>query len=227
MTLPQIAEYVAEKKGRQFDIPFRKQLEDAAINWWATLITDTLSKSPAKKVYYLQSILMELVKVKSQDEEDKCDPDECEEDLEDCICNDILRTNLKVPNSLKISTHPYDYVGALSGADGFGWTTFGWLRANQHSPLTGKKPKWTYINDYIYIFNDKSIKNLRIEGIFSDPRELIGFKCPNQTEPCYTKDSNFPADNKIIQQIIQYLLQVDLNQNLYQEKTEIKENKNV
>lgn len=235
-SLPSIAEYLAERAGRQNDFPFRKQMEDAAVNWRATLVTNSLAKNPAQKSFYMQSILMPLAKVSKQDNEDADGCDTCVdteditnfcEELKDCGCEDVFRTKDKVPDTLRISLNPFDYVGSPGGAKAFGWTTFGSEVFKASNPIVGKLPRYTLLNDYIYIFREKNLLDLRIEGVFADPRDLYGLKCANQTEPCYTKTSDFPVDGRMKQQIIQYVLSVDLHIPSNKEEIEVKADKDV
>lgn len=218
MTISSIAELLAERAGRQFEIPFQKEIEDMIVYWRARLLKDTLTKSPNMKKYYLQSILDPLVEVSKE---------ECEV-LADCGCNDVLRSTHKIPNSIRISPNPYDYVGSEEGAYPYAWTTFGSERFFTYNPYTGKNPRWTLLNNYIYIFRDRNIKNLRVEGVFSDPRELGNFTCPGSTDkPCYSATTDFNADDALIQLIVDSILSKELAIQVKQDDVEITSDKNV
>jgi hypothetical protein len=225
MKLRRTAEFLAERASRQHDIPFVKQMEDAIVFWRSRLLTDQIERNPNKKAYYRQAILLELKDVAKQDKEDKCA--DLVEELCECGCESIKRTELTIPQVLKVGVNPYDYVGSPGGVHPFGYTTFGTEIFRMKSKYTGKKPRYTLVNDYIYVFNEENLTELRIEDVFGDPRQLYGLKCPGQTEPCYTASSDFPIDEKMSQQVIEYIMKNELRMVVQEEKTEIKADSNV
>jgi hypothetical protein len=225
MTLRAIGEFLAERASRQFDIPFIRQMEDSAVFWRARLLTDTIERNPSKKAFFSQAILLELKDVDREDREEECAV-ECEE-LEECGCESIKRTLQKVPHSLKVGVNPFDYVGSPGGAHAFSYTTFGSEKYKLRAEINAKKPRYTFINDYIYVFNEPNLEELRVESVFGDPRQLYDYKCPGQNTPCYTATSDFPVDEKTIQMIIEYIMKTELRIPVVEEKTEIKADQNV
>lgn len=217
MQLRQIAELIAERAGRQFEIPFRKEVEDMVVYSRAKLLKDSLSKNPAMKKYYMSSILVKLIEVNKE---------ECEE-LAECGCGNVLRTDL-IPDSIKISPNPFDYVGSEGGVDAYAWTTFGAEKYFTKNPYTAKLARWTLLNNRIYIFREKNITAIRIEGVFSDPRELAQFTCPlSDNAPCYSASQDFPADEALLQQIVDMILSKELAREPKQDDVEIYADRNV
>ncbi len=94
------------------------------------------------------------------------------------------------------------------------------------SPVTGKQQRHTLLNEYIYIFNDKNLKQLRIEGLFNDPRKLKDFKCPGTNEACYSDNKDFPIDEATLQIVIQAIMTIELRIPI-EEKIEVKADSNV
>lgn len=216
MTLPAIAEQIAERKKRQFDVPFKKQMEDLAVIYRSRFITNSLSKNPALKKYYAQAIIEDLEEVNK---------DECDE-LADCNCENVLRTKREIPQSIRVGTNPYDYVGSPGGMQPFGWTTFSSERYYTSNRFTATLPRYTKLNNRIYIFNEKNIQKVRIEDVFDDPRELANFSCSSvEFKPCYTNSSDFITDNAMAQLVIEAIVE-KLNGDKEPE-IEIKTDKNV
>lgn len=218
MTLPAIAEQLAERVGRQFDVPFKEQLKDLAVIYRSRFLSNSLSKNPSLKKYYSQSIIADLEEV---------NPDECDE-LDGIDCNNILRTVEQIPESLRIGPNPYDYVGSPGGMQPFGWTTFSSERFYIHNKYTKALPRYTKLNGRIYVFNEKNLEKLRIEDVFDDPRKLATFSCSNvENIPCYSDTTDFIADNAVAQLIIEEILVKALRFNPQDEKIEIKADQNV
>lgn len=218
MTLLKIAELIAERGGRQFEIPFRKEVEDMIVYWRARILKDTLERKMSLKKYYMQSILDELEEVNKE---------ECEE-LGECGCENVLRTKHEIPQTIRASPNPYDYIGSEGGYYGYAWTTFGAEKFFGHNKYTKSNPRWTLLNNRIYIFRDKNIKNVRIEGVFSDPRTLGVFMCPGSTKsPCYSATSDFNADDAMIQLIVTGILATEFRQKPKEDNIEITSDKNV
>ncbi len=222
MTLLQIAELISERAGRQFDTAFNMEMQDLVVAHRARYITNKVQKNPTLGNYYVQSAIVDLKEVGK---------DECE-GLAECNCENVLVTvdedgnPKKIPRPIVFGTHPFNYVGSPTGVQPFGWTTFGTEKYLAASPITGKKQRHTYLNEYIYVFNDRNLDKLRFEGIYADPRVLGGFKCNDGSKPCYSESLDFPIDDELIEPIINQIVNSILNRNV-EEKQEIKVGQNV
>lgn len=191
MNLIAISELLAERGGRLFDNPFQKELQDLIILYRARYIANRIEKKKFTRLGYTQSFLVPIVEVNRE---------ECQE-LPECLCEAAFKTTKKIPLPITDGTTLFDYVGAPGGFKSFGWTTFGNEILLRNSPITGKFPRYAYVNQYIYAFNAPNDENLRIEGVFGDPRLLSEFTCDGST-PCYTSSSDFPVDEQMLQLII-------------------------
>ncbi len=217
-TLKDIGELLAERAGRQLDIPFQKELQDLVIFKRARFLTNSLEKRPANKRFYLQAFDVAIERIDTTDE--------CSEDLPEG-CDIAFRTIEEIPSPLKIGVHPFSYVGAPGGHKAYGWTTFGQESLFRHLPATGKLPRHTFINNKIYIFNDPNSEKIRVEGIFGDPRDLVKFmKCGTQ-KPCFSETENFPIDEATLELVIQDILMKELRIIPREEDIEVKVDKNV
>lgn len=218
MTLSQITEILAERVGRQFDVPFMKELEELVVAHRARILTNSLQKNPAQKKYYSSFIIVDLEVV---------DKDECPE-IEECGCESVLRTVSKLPISLKVGNNPFDYFGSPGGVNPFGWTTFSQEAYFKHNKYTKNRTRYTLLNDYGYVFNDKNIEKIRVEDVFADPRKLANFTCSTSDNiPCYDSTTEFLQDEAVAQLVIQSILSQDLRLVPLEEKIEVKTDKNV
>lgn len=218
MTLETIAEILAERVGRQFDIPFTQEVKELIVMHRARILTNSLNKNPSLKKYYSQSIILELEEV---------DKDECDEVIT-CSCGSVLRTVKEIPEVLKVGVNPYDYFGSPGGAQAYGWTTFASEQYLATSTYTGRRIRYTRLNNRGYVFNDKNVKKIRIEDVFADPRKLANFSCSALEDiPCYSETSDFIADEAVAQLVIESILSKELRLIPQEEKIEIKTDKNV
>ncbi len=218
MLLSQIAEILAERVGKQLNVPFLLECEDLVVIHYARILTNILSKNPAQKKYYSKFIILNLEEVNK----DECD------DLADCNCENVLKTKQKIPQTLKVGSNIYDYFGSVGGSQAYGWTTFGSEQFIKSSKYIGKRARYTTINDYGYVFNEKGIEKIRIEDVFADPRKLANFSCSSQSFiPCYSATSDFIADEAVAQLVIQSVLSNELRLVPNNEELQIKEDKNV
>lgn len=215
-SLLQIASQLAERAGRKNDITFIKQMKDLTIFKRATILANSLGKNPALDKLYLSYFHVDLKKVDATDE--------CSD--EEIACADkVYKSVVPVPEPLKYGVHPFNYVGAPGGAKAYGWTTFGNEPYYQLDPFTGKFARHTYIDSYIYVFN-KEIDEIRVEGVFGDPRKLAAFKSCNGAKPCWTDEQETAIDERLAELIIKDITG-ELRFNIPDEPVQIKVDKDV
>lgn len=191
-------------------------MKDLVVIKRARFIANSLQKSPAQDSYFLNFFNVSLVEVSSSDE---CDDDpEC--------CDKILRSATKIPVPLRYGVHPFNYVGSPGGAKAYGWTTFGMEAALKAKPLTGTNPRYTYANQYVYVFN-KKIDTIRIEGVFPDPRLLAPFMACDDSKPCFKETDETFVDEQTAELIIDDILMKELRLLPANEKTQVKTDHNV
>ncbi len=218
MTLIQIAEILAERAGQQFNVPFKKEMEDLVVIHRARILTNSLQKNPALKKFYTQAIIVNFEEVNK---------DECE-GLADCNCENILRTVEELPETLRVGVNPFDYFGSSGGFQPFGWTLFGAEQFMSTSKYTGKKARYTIINRHGYVFAEHNIEKGRIEDVWGDPRALAAFSCSSVEHiPCYSTTNDFIADEAVAQLVIESILTKELRLIPEKEEIEIKTDKNV
>jgi hypothetical protein len=214
-SLHQAGSYLAERAGKKTDITFIKQMKDLVVIESARLKANSLSKTPSLASHYIQRFHVPLKKVDSTDE--------CNEEAID-KCEMVYRSVLSIPEPIRFTSNPFPYVGSPDGGHAFGWTTFGTEPKRRVKKLTGKFPRHTYANNYLYIFNIE-IDEIAVEGVFSDPRSVSKFKC-NGT-PCYSDEQEFPIDEQTLKLVYDEIITKHLRLVIPNEKIQIKEDKNV
>lgn len=219
-SLTQGASILAERAGKKNDVSFIKEMKDMIVITSARFKADSLAKKPSFDKYYLQRFNLPL---KPVDAGDECNTDIAE-------CDMVYRSIAKVPQPLRYTVHPFNYVGAPDGSHGYGWTTFGTEPKKKHKKLTAKFPRHTYVDDYIYVFN-KKIDVVGVIAVFSDPREVAKFKCMGEDgvegKPCYSDEQEFPIDEPLMQLVIKEITSTFLRLVPNNEEILIKEDKNV
>lgn len=201
MTIDALAETIAERAGRQFDTATRKAVEGWIIYHRADLLGKLLTRSPQLAGNYARFIILDLEEIGQ---------DECAA-LTGCVCEDAKRTVKKVPLPIKYQTNPFLFVGSAGGAVAYDIT---WSGAEQflcEGIYTGKKTRYAYINDRIYIFNNLNDEKLRIEAPWADPRTLEEYTCsPTENVPCYSKQDDILVDETLISEIVRTILIMEL-----------------
>jgi hypothetical protein len=210
LSLNKVVSILSERAGRTFDIPFQEELKDIYVYWISTIRKQSLERNPRDRRFMLQSFTMELEQVPQV---------ECPVQY-GCA----VRTKEEVPNPLRANGILFDYVGNALFTDPFASTQEEFEQYLSHSPYTGKKIRYSYRDNKLYIYNDRKIKYIGVKGVFEDPRDLDGFKCNNDI--CFSDDTPFPATNDMVQQAISAILKTELRIVSPEDKTEVPTNDN-
>jgi hypothetical protein len=148
---------------------------------------------PEQRRYFLKYITVDLQDV---------DQAECPAVGGDCT---VKRTVSKIPTPLRSTYTLFDYVGDNDRADGYGYATIEQLVwYNKYNKYTNKRPKYEYANGYVYVYNEETLEQVTIGGIWTDQMQLNEFKCDDQ--PCYTDDDQYDIADDIINTMIQDVL---------------------
>lgn len=193
ISLNGIVDLVAAMAGRPFDVPLQEQLKSIVNYKRADWIQKVVDKHPEQRKYFLKDFSAPLTQV---------DEAECPVDIG---CN-ILRTISKIPLPTRTQETLFDYVGDPDKFDAYTYTTpdqVYWMN-NFGSRYTKDRPKYFYVNGYIYIYNDDSLENINVRGLWPDQKQLNQFKCG--TVACYTDDDQYDIPDDIINTMIQDIL---------------------
>lgn len=218
-SLRDIASILAERAGKQRDPVFLRELEDIIVLKRARILANTLSKDTGKARFYLQKFKVKLKKIDLTDE--------CSEKIDPKCSEKAFRSIEKIPHPIVFGAHPFEYVGSIGGYKAYGFTTFGNEQFLQHRPLVGKNARYTYVSEYLYIFNRDS-EEVQIEGVFPDPRKLKRFQsCGDSGKVCWAEEQEGFIEAELAELVIKDTMQNELRLNLPNEAIQVKTDQNV
>ena len=131
--------------------------------------------------------------------------DLCAVDTRDCP---VLRSVLELPKAVDTATNDmYTFVGTLDGIS-FERTTSGASRYMQHSKFTGKKPKYYFIGNYLYVVNPSTnlLKYINVQGVFENTLEAESFKKCGGANCFNSYDFEMPISSTIVDTLVQLVI---------------------
>jgi len=196
ISLNELVQLVADRVGQPFSVPLQEELKVMFNYKLADWMQKIIDKHPEQRKFYLKDITVELEAV---------DRGDCPIDT-DCT---VLRTISKIPTPVRSATALFDYVGDPDKGDGYSYAApeeIYWLA--KYNKYTSNRPKYFYLNGYVYIYNEDSLEHVNIRGLWPDQRQLNTFKCNDV--PCYTDDDQWDVPQDIINTMVQDLLKNEL-----------------
>lgn len=197
-SLNQLAEILAERAGRQYDIPFKEEMKSLVNIWRIRLTRDSLERRPGDRVHFRQYLEVPLIQINISE-------------LLGFPDMPVLRTECKLPAPLRANGIFFDFVGSPDKISPFK------LYTEQHEILpaldaryTGRLPKALWLNEYIYVFNKLDMPYLGTSSVWEDPQALANFRCNCGSDSCFDADKPYPVSGDIKQRIIQSILSVEL-----------------
>lgn len=208
VSLNQLVQLLADRVGQPFSVPLQEELK-VIINYKrADWFQKVLDKHPEQRKYFLKDFSVTLERV---------DRAECPIDV-DCT---VLRTTDKIPLPLRTTWGLFDYVGDPDKTDAYVYNTPDqiFFMVKYGSRWTPDRPRYFYVNGYVYIYNEDALESLNIRGVWPDQRQLEPFKCDDV--PCYTDDDQYDIPDDIINTIMQDVLKNEIKVLLAPEVGEI------
>lgn len=208
VSLNNLVQLTASMAGQPFSVPVQEQLKVIWNYKRADWLQKVVDKHPEQRKYFFKTITDSLIDV---------DEAECPVNI-GCI---IKRTSKKIPLPLRTQEGLFDYVGDPDKFDAYTYTTPEQLYhiLKYGSKYTKNRPKYFYSDGYIFIYNEDSLENLGIRGIWPDQRQLNTFKCANK--PCYTDDDQYDIPDDIINVMMQDILKNEIKLLTINKTTEI------
>lgn len=192
MTLNEISYFIAERFGKDEDEAFIEQIKFSVKYYRALLIRRDAERNQTNRTY-LQNFIQPLIKV---DEADTC--------VTQIGC-EILRTENKVPKPIRLKQDtPFTFVGSVGYKKGITYMSPSLIEDLKFLPYIANEWFYTYINEYIYLYNMNKIKRILIEASFEDPTKALTL-CENSVN-CVNDNEEFPLSADMVQQVIQSIL---------------------
>lgn len=197
VSLNDLVQLLADRVGSPFSIPLQEQLKVIFNYKIADWVQKLIDKHPEQRKFFMKYIADELVDV---------DQSECPA----AVGCTIRRTSKKIPVPVRSEYALFDYVGDPDKLDGYTYTTPDQLTImiNHGSKYTKDRPRYMYMNGYVYIYNDNILEYLSIGGLWTDQRQLNAFKC--EDVPCYTDDDQLDVAADIINTMVQDVMKNEL-----------------
>lgn len=208
ISLNEMVQLLADRVGQPFNVPLQRELKVIFNYKRADWLQKVVDKHPEQRKYFLKYFSVPLERV---------DRAECPVSV-DCT---VLRTTLPIPLPIRTTYGLFDYVGDPDKTDGYTYTTpdqLVWI-INYGSKYTDGRPKYFYANGYVYVYNEDSLEDLGMGGIWPDQRQLKDFKC--EDVPCYTDDDQYDIPDDLINIMMQDVLRNELRILLAPEQAEV------
>lgn len=209
ISLQELVELTSSMVGKPFDIPIQEQLKTIFNYKRADWMQKVIDKHPEQRKYFLKYITDALEDVEEA---------ECPAQSTGCT---VRRTSKIIPLPIRSQYALFDYVGDTDKTDGYTYVTpdqLLWM-IKYGSKYTKDRPKWSYLNGRVYLYNDNYIDDLTMGGIWPDQRQLNPFKCDDQ--PCYKDTDQYDIPDDIINTMMQDVIKNELKLLLPPDETEV------
>lgn len=189
MTLNQAAERIAFAFNEPLNYVLKQNIKFSIINYRAQFMRRDIAANGMSDEF-LQRFFVDLIKV---DKVDNCSFD---------IGCTILRSKSKVPKPLRQKTDVvFKFVGTPYGKS-FAYSEFEEVQYRAFNKYTSSEILYSYINEYIYIFNANKLKRVSMQYPLADPRQVNG--CSD--EICYSDNDTFPIAEDLMADIIKGII---------------------
>lgn len=123
----------------------------------------------------------------------------------------VRRSTVEIPVPVRLKLH--EAITHISEANKYG-KPIPLINANrsywqQFNKYTDEEPYAVYEGGYLYVFNDITVNNLNIRGIFEDPEEVYEFTKANATD-LYDDNEPFPIPQDMLEGITKGILNGEL-----------------
>lgn len=181
MTPNELTTLLAEPLGRQFDQPFKLMILDRVIGRYTRLVRQTLERDPRRRKEFIRPVVVQMERVDNTMHSISID---------------------QVPKALYANGILFDYVGKPDGTNPFiSATSETVLRFTESNKYLKDAVYYLYTGERIKVLNNPMIPSVRIDGVFTDIREL------DKSDDFWDKDMGIPKDisDLIIEQVGQML----------------------
>ena len=198
MTPNQITTLIASGLDRELDIPFKLQLMERVKVWRSRLLANSIEKRPASRKFYRQPYYMKMKTAYAIE----------------CLAGVGDKQSISIeelPLMLSVGTTLFDYIGGIDGKSPFREVNPGTDNYMDTGKFADMFPAFVYTGRKVYL-NKTGIPCIRIDTVFDDPMAIMESNCGCMgTENCDVWNSEFPCEGKVMQLIIQSIIQIDYN----------------
>ncbi len=195
MTIQEIANIIADELNRPFDGFLITRIKKLIILEYNGLIAEQLNKiSRYESAYKTQYAVSSLSRVDAVTvgnlEEGKI----------------VLRSTNKLPSPIVLNRpSPFFYVGSVNGRSPFIYTDPSELEFVQELPLIQKATRYSFIDGYLYIYNNLLLQEVMVDCAFESLLINQNDDADTTDGIHYTSDMEFPAPQYLIRKIIEII----------------------
>lgn len=175
MNIQEIVDSIAGQFNRELDHVFKEQVRTNIIIYRAEAIRQYIDKYGSIPDSLMSSI--NCIPTTNVDVSECCSVDiECT----------VTRTVNKIPSTIRTRglESTFSYVGTIDGKKSYSDIQSEELPFLLADRFLKKKVFYSYVNGYIYIFNDKP-KNIRVKGVFNNLDAILALNdCENDPAGC-------------------------------------------
>jgi hypothetical protein len=178
-SLNRISYNIAEIVGKPNDTSVILRIQDLIIYYRALFLRRTIENHTHISSHFIQSLTEEMIPVDTSG-------------IANLTNKLIYRTKNIIPKAIRlVNNELFTYVGGVDNTTPFYEVNERTLSLIQYDKFSSKMPRYFIRENYIYVFNTQP-KQLRLKGVFEDPREING----------YDADALFPMSDDMTSLII-------------------------
>lgn len=161
-SLNRISYNIAEIVGKPNDISVILRIQDLIIYYRALFLRRTIENHTHISSHFIQSLTEDMIPVDVSG-------------IANLTNKLIYRTKNIIPKAIRlVNSELFTYVGGIDNTTPFYEINERALSLIQYDKFSSKMPRYFIRESYVYVFNTKP-KQLRLKGVFEDPREISGF----------------------------------------------------
>lgn len=207
-SLNQLAEILAERVGRQYDITYREELKVIIEYWRVKLVVDSLNSRPKDRNFFNKWIEVPLEVVN-------------ESGFEGYPDSPVLRSKCQIPATIRANSKQFDFVGKLNRLEHIPFTDPFLIPYLNDSEWGGKPIRAAIVNGYMYIYNTLSLPGIAICMIPESLDEFYSCCVDCASTHCYNHDLPYPLPGDLQQRLVQAILATELKQPVPEPNIEI------
>tara|TARA_R100001086_G_scaffold240206_2_gene166106 strand:- start:87 stop:785 length:699 start_codon:yes stop_codon:yes gene_type:complete len=208
VSLNEMVGILSDRVGKPFSIPLQRELKVIMTYKRVAFMKRSLEKNPSQRRFYTQSFVVKLTEVDDYAAIEAACAAQNYSPGNECK---FMETNCEVPQPIRSSTILFDYVGTPNFRDGYAPAAPDFAEVMSHNKYTGTRPKWSYYDKKIKIYNNFNLKFIGVRGVFEYPEDINKCNCADSAPSlCYDDDQPFPAPQDLINDIMRDTLSVEL-----------------
>lgn len=180
------------------------------IKFWIANTRAQLIREQLQKNHYISHNIKQSLGCVDME---KVDASICCSEESDCT---VFRSELQIPNTIEVEgRNLITRVGPISITEpAYSLIPYERVPYIGYTPFKGLNGsiKAFILNNYVYLIvpsNDKIIRKINVQGVFTNPEDLSPFlNCDG--EACYTSDSAYPISEHMIERMKKLILETNL-----------------